>query len=84
MKKIFRDGILISKAQNCKKCQNFYIEDEEKCFIYGNPNYNISICHDFKLLKNWGKKMRDILTFIFIFIFLCIGLLGFIYSIKGV
>jgi len=32
---------------NCNNCQNLYYEnDNECCFIYGDPNHGISDCKD--------------------------------------
>lgn len=46
----------LNTNSECYFCENFsQMEDEEKCYIYGCPNYGISRCDDFI-----GTKKGDV------------------------
>ena len=43
----------------CNNCQNLYYEDDiECCFIYGDPNHDISDCEDWIPLE--GKRGYEV------------------------
>lgn len=51
---------IIKKEQedigDCTKCENFRPWDDGKCDIYGEPNFGVSVCHDFQLSRFWETK----------------------------